>query len=222
MDNKPKYRGFNTPYVPNAMDDRKLAITAPPVEGGKMPASFRITFPNGNPRAVCDMGPGIPSVSGKMDMFDFFRLLEMVRKIAATVKECHLVMKLKAPAVDENGQRVRGAPVHVASIEAGRTSKGRIFISVKKADSERAPARFYFGQSQFGNITEADGTPIPDEVLSSESAIAWCNMYQQLIPAAHLHTFKPREKNEGGNGGGQAQRHQTPPKADEFDEDIPY
>ena len=198
--------GFSTPYVPNAMDDRKLGLSAPPIEGAKMPASLRFTFPNGNPRGVADFGPGIPSIPAKMDMLDFFRLLEMVKKSIADKEENRWMMTLKAPAQqaprEDGGFAKKGPPELQSTIMVGRSDKGKLYISILSPDDSKPKVRFYFGQGYFSNISRKSGEPIPDSEISDLAATAWVSMYEKLIPAAHFATFKPREPKEAGAGGG--------------------
>lgn len=233
--------GFSTPYVPNAMDDRKLGLSAPPIEGAKMPASLRFTFPNGNPRGVADFGPGIPSIPAKMDMLDFFRLLEMVKKSIADKEENRWMMTLKAPAQqaprEDGGFAKKGPPELQSTIMVGRSDKGKLYISILSPDDSKPKVRFYFGQGYFSNISRKSGEPIPDSEISDLAATAWVSMYEKLIPAAHFATFKPREPKEAGAGGG-GFRKEYPAKSQSssqnddsdikkgdsafFDDDIPY
>lgn len=225
--------GFKTPYVPNAMDDRKLGLTAPPVEGAKMPATLRFSFPNGNPRGVVDFGPGLPSIAAKMDLLDFYRLLEMVKQIVQTPDECRWQLTVKAPTFtpsETGGFPKRGPVEQQATVMVGRSGKGTIYISILSPDDARPKVRFYFGQGMFSHISTKTGEPLTDAQVSNLTATAWITMYTHLLANAHFHTWKPREPKEQQGGGFRKEYPpksaggNTPPAGDKeyFDDDIPY
>lgn len=203
--------GFRPQYVPNAMDDRKLALTAPPLEGSRIPPNLSFTFPAGNPRATVwtgrETGQGKEKIQAKMDMLDFFRLLEMVKLVVK--EDGHEVsyrLELKEPAeapMNEDGSRgKKGPPQLQSTIVVGRNQKGRIYISVISPNGDLPKIQFFLGQGYYSNIAKKGGEPIPDNEVANLVATAWVNLYEKLMPAAHFHTYKPREKQEGGNGGG--------------------
>lgn len=234
--------GFKTPYVYNAMDDRKLSLTAPPIEGSRIPPSLQFTFPAGNPRGTIWTGRdnatgGKEKIQAKMDMLDFFKLLELTKKVVNTPAECGYRIELKEPAErvqnEDGSPGKKGPPVMQSAIVVGRNQKGKIFISVVSTNPDHPKIQFLFGQGYYSNIS-CKNEPMSDAEVSDLVATAWVNLYDKLMPAALFHTYKPREPMAGG-GSSYGEKKQYPKKDDnpditkadsgggaDWDDDVPF
>lgn len=202
-------RPFTTPYVPTALDDYKLRLSTSPVNGSKGRPALSVTFTGANPRinvyTEVDGDKNNGKIQAKMDLYDFYEILEVLDQVASTNDEVRWVKELKQPSKPEQNEDgtfgKKGPPEIVATVLVGRDNSGRVFISVLSPDGDRPKIQFFFGDHYYSKLVRksAPSEFIPDREVSTIAARAWVTLYRQLLAVQFITGFKKPEKKEGGN-----------------------
>jgi hypothetical protein len=215
------YGGPQTPRKKNHLDEYKLRLSAPAVQGAKRKPSLAVSVAKNNPRITVytnvEGAKDNGRISANMDtqtMFAMFSALQEVidgpadSKITITNMNHTFYQGKRSPE-----------PQVVSKTILGKEPDGTIYISVIAKD--QAMVKFPFLPSEYHSFVHKDGSPWQPPELSKLYAKGWVDIFSSLIPFVLVNEYEeppPRDPpangggggnsygNRGGQGGGQQQR----------------
>lgn len=196
-----------TPRVKNALDNRKLNLSAPvPNVQGKYASLIWGLYSN-NPRITVytndpndNNAPGYGKISANLDLPVFYAFLHMLN------------MAIEAPGEYKNkvenknyifpGGKRSDTPVVVSELHVGKDKDGVLWISVTDAmKKERPRIKFKFTPGDFHQFQHGDGRPYTEGEASVLFAKGYVNLLNSMM--AHLavvNYVEPPQKDQGGGG----------------------
>lgn len=225
--------GFQPPpRVKNALDNRKLNLSAPcPSNAGKK-SNLVWGLYLGNPRITVYTGDAENSkVSAALDIIVFEAFMILFKK-ALTAEPGWKDYVVNKNFTWFNRQRSE-KPEVVSELHVGKDAEGQIWISVM--DSKATKVRFFIAAPDFHSFKHGNGNDFTKEetsVLISEAYIniltrVTSNLFVAAWPEVEADYSKKAEearaKREGaGGGGGGYSKQATPEKSNVSDGDIPW
>lgn len=207
------------PRAKNAMDEFKLRLSCPPVQGAQKPGSFAISLVANNPRI--DVYTNVPNdknngnIRAAMDMPVFYMLIEAMQDALAL--EDGMVLKIQnLNHTFFEGKRSE-QPKLISTTCIGRDKEGCLFIAVVAKD--RPYLKFNLLPSNYHVMIGADGNPLDKRQASNYFLRGYRSMLKQMMAAVAVKEYQEPVKKDGGGqqqrqgggnsyGGGQQQRPQ--------------
>lgn len=207
------------PRAKNAMDEFKLRLSCPPVQGAQKPGSFAISLVANNPRI--DVYTNVPNdknngnIRAAMDMPVFYMLLEAMQD--ALTLEDGMVLKIQnLNHTFFEGKRSE-QPKLISTTCIGRDKEGCLFIAVVAKD--RPYLKFNLLPSNYHVMIGTDGNPFDKRQASNYFLRGYRSMLKQMMAAVAVKEYQEPVKKDGGGqpqrqgggggyGGGQQQRPQ--------------
>lgn len=210
--------GFQAPQRKKiALDESKLKLQGPQIDGGKGRASLAVGLHNNQPRI--DVYTNDPNdskndngrIRAAFDTPTFFVFLENLREVIESPGKT-------LRAIQNRGYSFRGGkrseqPETLSTAICGKEDDGRIYIEIV---AERRPrVKFYFLPSNWHFLMDQTGNKLEEAQVTKLYAKAWLNIMQRLIPHLLVTEYTeppPRDNNGGGgwkgnnNGGGGGNR----------------
>lgn len=198
---------FQAPPRPkNALDEFKLRLSCPPVQGANKPGSWAISLVANNPRI--DVYTNVPNdknngnIRGAMDMPTFYLLIEMMRK-AITLEDNQVLKLQNLNHVFFGGER-SAEPKLVSTTLVGRDKDGVLFLACVAKD--RPYLKFSMLPSNYHVMIDVNGEPMNKRDASNYFLAGYANMLENMMAAtAAVNYTEPKPKdgnNNRGNGGG--------------------
>lgn len=215
-----------------ALDEFKLRLTADIQPGATKKPFLEVRFLKNNPSITVttnvpeDAGKGFGKIRAGLDQYTFGAILAVLQGVIDNPEDS------APPSIDCVGKNWRnGGKVEVTeSVFVGRKN-GRVYISVQSFGRPKIP--FYFGPSDYHKLTNRDGTPASDVVVSNAYATSWINIMRGMISVISVDTYVDREavkatwdnkdqQNNGGNYNRSQQNNGGGNQSSDFDSDIPF
>lgn len=231
-------QNYNTPLPRTALNEFKLRLSAPIVEGASRRPTLAVSVIKNNPRlqvrteVETDANKGL--VNAPMDTNTFYVFLELIKMaIDAEPNTAWQIANKNHTWV--NGERSRDPSV-ISTTLIGKDGEGRVFIGVKAKNV--TPVKFIFAPSFYHNVAYKDGSALSEAEISVLYAKGYVKSLENLVANildTHYTPPEPRQGNGGGNygggnyrgggGGAPRQRSSAPPKEapsdDNWGDDIP-
>lgn len=196
---------FQAPPRPkNALDEFKLRLSCPPVQGAQKPGSWAISLVANNPRI--DVYTNVPNdkmngnIRGAMDMSTFYMFIEMM--LDAIKLEDNQVLKLQNLNHTFFEGKRSDHPKLVSTTLAGRDKDGVLFLACVAKD--RPYLKFSMLPSNYHVMIGVNGEPMDKREASNYMMRGYANMLKNMMAAtAAVNYTEPKPKD--GQGGGQRQ-----------------
>lgn len=226
--------------VKNALDNRKLSMSAPtPGHDGKY-ASLQWGLFSNNPRITVytndpnDNGPdkGYGKISANLDLPVFAAFLHQLDKVIDGPADTKIGIENKN-FIFPGGKRSE-KPVVVSTLWFGKDKEGIVWVSVVAQNRPKIQFKFGGGQN-FHNFMHGDGTPFTAGEWSQLCAKGNLNILEHMMPALAVTNYvEPPKKDAprsgggggsyGGNRGGNSGGNSSGGGGGDFggDEDLPF
>lgn len=208
---------FQAPPRPkNALDEFKLRLSCPPVQGAQKPGSWAISLVSNNPRI--DVYTNVPNdkyngnIRGAMDMPTFYTLIELMRE--AVKLEDNQVLKLQNLNHTFFEGKRSDHPKLVSTTLVGRDKDGVLFLACVAKD--RPYLKFSMLPSNYHVMIGTNGEPMEKREASNFYLKGYANMLENMMGAVAVKEYQEPVKKDGqgggqrqgGGGGGYQQRQQ--------------
>lgn len=194
---------FQAPPRPkNALDEFKLRLSCPPVQGATKPGSWAISLVANNPRI--DVYTNVPNdknngnIRGAMDMPTFYLLIEMMRK-AITLDDNQVLKLQNLNHVFFGGER-SAEPKLISTTLVGRDKDGVLFLACVAKD--RPYLKFNMLPTNYHVMIDVNGEPMNKREASNYFLAGYANMLENMMAAVAVVNYtepKPKDNNGGGN-----------------------
>lgn len=196
-------QNFKTPFPRNSLNEYKLRLSAPQVEGATRRPTLAVNVIKNNPRiqvrteVESDNNKGV--VNAPMDGPTFYAFLEVLK--LAIDAEPNTAWKIdNKNHTWTNGERSRD-PVVISTTLIGKDGEGRVFIGLKAKNI--TPVKFIFAPSFYHNIAYKDGSAISEAEISVLYAKGYVKMLENLVAnTLDTHYVPPEPRPAGGYGDG--------------------
>lgn len=189
------------PRQKNAMDEFKLRLSCPPVNGAPKPGSFAVSLVNNNPRI--DVYTNVPNdkqngnIRAAMDMPVFYMLLQAMEDSIAL--EDSQVLKIQNLNYTFFEGKRSDAPKLVSTTCVGRDKEGCLFIAVVAKD--RPYLKFNMLPSNFHVMIGVDGNPLDKRQASNYFMRGYRKMMENMMAAVAVKEYvEPVKKDQQGGG----------------------
>ena len=201
-----------TPRKKNALDHRKLNLTAPcPTAQGKYSALIWGVYSN-NPRLTVYTGDpedasertGYGRIAANLDTPTFFAFVNMLERMAKSDKEDKDCIKNKN--YTWFGGKRSETPALVSTLWVGKDKEGHVWISV--VAENRPVIKFIIGPSEFHSLFHGDGKPFTTGEASTLYGIGYCDILRNMVSNVLVSEYvedvpkNPQQNNRGGQQGG--------------------
>lgn len=198
---QPQRKFTSPPRKKNALDEYKLRMSCPPVQGATRPGSLALSVVKN--QVHIDVYTNVPNdknngnIRAAMDSTMFYALLEL----AKTVPQLEANQNHKIPNKNHTffeGKRSE-EPKLVSTTIVGRDKEGVCFIAIVAKD--RPYLKFNFLPTNYHQLLGVDGNPM-DPAKTSEFMLAgWINTMTQLVGAVLVAEYVEPPPKDAGNGG---------------------
>lgn len=193
-----------TPRIKNALDNRKLNLSAPvPGVQGKWASLIwglfsnnpRITVYTNDPNDTKDYG----KISANLDAPVFFTFMQMLMQAIDAPGE--FKTKIENKNYTFPGGKRSELPSVLSELHTGKDKDGVVYMSVTARDRPRI--KFTFHPSDFHNLIHGDGRAFTE----AEASVIYARGYVQLLTNMMSHMLvnnyvEPPPKDGGQRGGG--------------------
>lgn len=193
---------FQAPPRPkNALDEYKLRLSCPPVQGANKPGSWAISLVANNPRI--DVYTNVPNdknngnIRGAMDMPSFYLLLQMMRK-AVTLEDNQVLKLQNLNHVFFGGER-SAEPKLVSTTLVGRDKDGVLFLACVAKD--RPYLKFNMLPSNYHVMIGVNGEPVSKREASDYYLAGYATMLENMMAATAVANYTEPKPKDGQNGG---------------------
>lgn len=201
--------GNSAPRQTTILDERKLNLTAAPLQKGGKPPSFKIGVYRNNPQFTvfpnCENGSGIARISAGMNLDTFMDVMNLIIWLADenTPPETFSIAN-NQPIKKEERTDPNVRQKTVSETMVGKDDDGKVWISVIDRVNSGAPkAKFYFKPDYYHSV-RSKGDTANDGFISRLEAKSFAERSKVLMLAV-LNAAGLNEQNAaaaGGNGGG--------------------
>lgn len=178
----PKKPIYDKPLPKTALDEYKLALSAP-IPGMRKKSTFKVSTANNQPRFMVFTGiEGDPKngfIMARLDTLSFMSVLEAMRivikgELNTEGKYRRFDIPCKYPA--------KGGSEYITDshVTIGRDEDdGRIFIAV--TGNNVTPVKFHFGPTECHDGWLENKMPIDPKLLTEIYANAWCRTFNHMV-----------------------------------------
>lgn len=231
--------GFQAPpRKKNALDNRKLNLSAPsPGTPGKK-SNLVWGLYEGNPRLTVYVGDAEGSkISAALDAPVFFAFLELLKM--ADKAEPDWKAKIENKNFTWFGGKRSETPQIVSELWVGKDKEGQIWISV--IDTKSPKVRFFICNPEFHTLIHGDGTEFTKGEVSSIFTRGYVELLTNIVSILFVHSWPEVEaankkraeaaeaKRNGGGGGynhnkgsSSGGNNQSTPAAEPEESDFPF
>lgn len=198
------------PREKNALDNRKLSLSAPLPNGGGKKSSLQWSLVSNNPRITVftndpnDANNNYGKISANLDLPKFYEFMLKLRQAADAPGEYKSYVE-NLGFTFYGGKR-SDTPAVLSQLFVGKDKDGVVWMSVTDAQKKERPRiKFNFGTPDFHTWHHGDGTPYSAGEASKLAAEAYYLMLTNLMThmaAMHYVEPPPRDGQGGGGGGG--------------------
>ncbi len=207
------------PRAKNALDNRKLNLTAPcptPTGAGKTSTLTVNVFTaektgEPNPRITVftrdpeDQGErnGYGKIQANLDPIVFMVVMEKLERVARGPVGTEDKVKMENKNYTFFGGKKSDAPQVVSEVQFGKDADGLVWISVTAQNRPRI--KFPFGPNDFHTLFHTSGEQFSRAEASELWALAWIRLMRKMVPAFLVSDYKdiPYDPNAAGGRGGQ-------------------
>lgn len=208
-----QFRRAPMPKPKMIFDERKLNLTAPPIQKGGRPASLAINLYRNNVQLTvfpnADNGSGVNIISGGSDLHTFRVICQAIRFLAdpnTPPDQFEIDNNVEIPKEERTDPKVR---MRVKTrTRVGKNDDGILYIAVIDNNQNAPKVQFKFGLSYWHKIRRRSGD-MDQAQLSAWCAIEWANMAVALVENTLANAamglgenHPPKDSGGGGNGGG--------------------
>lgn len=175
----------------------------------------RLVLQTNDPSEVQDKAKGFGRIEAAMDLPTFMAAMTLLRNlgeetlaaIRSGAKDTLKEVKYSIECLSSRGQGGSPGqmppPVLVTTLHIGRDLQGVIYVSNISADAGRPKVKvpLTLPDKRF-HVISADRQPLEPSYLSAVCAIAFANIWTNLMPETCQRTFVPPVFGGGGGGGG--------------------
>lgn len=200
----------SAPRPMTILEERKLNLTAAPVQKGGKPPSFKIGVYRNNPQFTvfpnCENGSGVARISAGMNLDTFMDVMNVILYLAEpnTPPETFSISN-NQPIKKEERTDPNVRQKTVSETMVGKDDDGQMWISVVDRVNSGAPkVKFYFKQDYYHNI-RSKGDTADKGFLSRLEAKSFAERSKELVLmvlAAAGQDARNAAPAGGGNGGG--------------------
>lgn len=204
------------PRAKNALDEYKLRLSCPPVQGAQKPGSFAISLVANNPRF--DVYTNVPNdknngnIRAAMDMPTFYMVLAAMED-ALTLEDSQVLKIQNLNHTFFEGKRSE-QPKLISTTCVGRDKEGCLFIAVVAKD--RPYLKFNLLPTNYHVMLGVDGNPLDKRAASNYFLRGYREMLKNMMAAVAVKEYvEPVKKDQqggqqqrGGGGGGYQQNNQ--------------
>lgn len=197
------------PRPRNVLDEFKLRMSCPPVQGGTRPGSLAVSLVKNQPHI--DVYTNVPNdknngnIRAAMDMPTFYMLLELMENVVTLDPEqCYKVPNKNHTFFE--GKR-SDEPKLISTTIVGRDKDGVAFIAVVAKD--RPYLKFNFLPTNYHAVIGLDGQQMSPRDTSTYMLKGWIEQYRNFMAAcANTNYVEPPPREDAGTpkqsyGGGQ-------------------
>lgn len=206
------YRKTPMPKPKMIFDERKLNLTAPPIQKGGRPASLAAQIYRNNIQLTvfpnADNGSGVNMISGGMDLHTA-RLLARACAYLADENtppdqfemDCNVEIPREERTDPKNKMRVK------SRIRVGKNDDGHMYIGVIDSNQNAPKILFKFGLSYYHQMRrKSEGGEMDKAMLSRWAALDWFDMIISLadvtLSVGAMGLGERHAPKDQGNGGG--------------------
>lgn len=198
MSDKPAF----VPPPKNVLDNPKLRIDGPKLDGAKRRAQLSFELFRNNPRiAIYYNDERTKPTYARMEPESFFFFLDQLEEIAYGRRQAIKIRNKHS--YDTQGNKLPTPDVVSQTIGGIDEATGKIFISVVEKD--KPPLKFHFESGYWYNVVDETNTPLPDDVLSKALCLSKVKLLKSLYPLVMVNTYEHPQR-QGGSGFGGQQR----------------
>ncbi|WP_257291133.1 hypothetical protein [Endozoicomonas sp. ONNA1] len=214
------------------LDDNKLKLYAPKLDGGTGSPSFSVSKFDNNIHFVVYTNLPNDKERGKIDArFDMIQTMGVLTKFNELIrseKPGTVVLKY----LDHTFfNRKRSDEVrHLSSLIFEKEDSGKIYVAITARD--RPQIKFYFATNKHAALAKRDRTEFTEAEDSQFQASGWCALMKRLIPSIlvddftmtgqdHYKARKEKREQSGGQYNNNSQS-QSSSGGEEFNDVIPY
>lgn len=197
MSDKPQY----VPPPKNVLDNPKLRIDGPKLEGGKRRSQLSFELFRNNPRiAIYYNDERSKPTYARMEPESFFFFLDQLAEIAYGRRK---TIKIRNKHnYDPQGNKLPQPDVVSQTVGGVDENTGKVFISVVEKD--KPLVKFFFETNYWYNVVDENNTPLPDGDLSKALCLSKVKFLKALYPVVMSSTYEHPQRPQGGNNfGGQ-------------------
>ena len=194
------------PRTKTALDERKLQLSAMPIEKGAKPPSLMVNLYRNNPQLTVfpnhDNGSGVTMIGAGMDLNTFFLLMQAIRFICEpSTKPGHIDIEnmVPIPKEERTDPKVRNRVKNKTRIR--KDDEGVISIGVIDINQSQAPRIQFPFQVNYYHSVKSKTYELSKADTSRWVALAWCNTFEQLVASVIVQNGLDQKNTNQGNGG---------------------
>lgn len=198
--------GNSAPRPTTILDERKLNLTAAPVQKGAKPPSMKVGIYRNNPQFTvfpnCDNGSGINRISAGMNLDTFITAMNAMIWLAQdNTAPDTLSIGNNQPIKKEERTDPNVRQKTVSETLIGKDEDGQMWISVVDRVNANAPkVKFYFKPDYYHSFRSKNDN-LDKGKISRLHAISWAERSIALILALMAQAGVDPQNAAGGNGG---------------------
>lgn len=192
------------PRVKNALDERKLGMSAPcPADKTKKSSLMYGLFSN-NPRITvytndpADQGNEYGKITAKIDAMVFAAYIQLIKDAIAAPGE--FSTKIENKNFTFFGGKRSDEPAVVSELMVGKDKEGVVWVAVMAKG--RPKIKFPFGLTDFHRLIKSDGSEYTAAETSVLAARAMVSIMENLMPVMIANNYVEPPKKDAPRGGG--------------------
>ena len=196
MSDKPAY----VPPAKNVLDNPKLRIDGPMLDGAKRRSQLSFELFRNNPRiAIYYNDERTKPTYARMEPDSFFFFLHCLEDIAKGTRKAIKIRNKHS--YDAQGNKLPKPDVVSQTIGGIDEVTNKVFISVVEKD--KPPLKFFFDPGFWYSVVDETNTPLPDDVLTRALCLSKIKFLLELYPIVMESTYEHPQRQGGGFGGQQ-------------------
>lgn len=197
-----------------AVDDNKLRLTAPKIDGADKPPTLQVRMDRNNVHIL--VWTNKPSdkfggnLSARMDSIVFNMFMQKLTDVINGEPGCKEYVENKFKPREKKELEI------MSQLVFGKDKEGRVYISVISPDESRPKIKFVFKNSYFHRFVHGStGEPYTEAEVSVLTAKAWQKLLGDMVNIILATDFQPPEPRAGGRGNYDNKQQPRKTKADD-------
>jgi hypothetical protein len=197
----------SAPRATTILDERKLNLTAAPVQKGAKPPSLKVGIYRNNPQFTvfpnCDNGSGVSRISAGMNLDTFGVVMKLIQHLAldTTPPETFSIANMQ-PIKKEDRTDPNVRQKTVSETMVGKDEDGQVWISVIDRVTSNAPkVKFYFKPDYYHSFRAKSGD-LDKGMISRFHANLFAERSMALVYAVMAGAGQDPQNAGGGQQGG--------------------
>lgn len=197
MSDKPQF----VPPPKNVLDNPKLRMDGPLLDGSKRRAQLSFELFRNNPRvAIYYNDERTKPTYARMEPDSFFLLIDQLEEIAHGRRKAIKIRNKHS--YDHQGNKLPQPDVVSNTVAGLDEETGKVFLSVVEKD--KPLVKFFFESGYWFSVVDENNTPLADADLSKAVCLSKVKFLKSLYPIVMANTYEhPQRQQGGGNWGGQ-------------------